>query len=553
DETKWKEKVKENIPTIIEQLQDNNYKLKDIAILVRKKDEGKEIADTLIEYKNKAKNNKYKYDFISNESLNISNSISVNFIISIFRYFIFPEDDINKAELIFRYNQQKSIKIEDTNKLFNFKNKVIDLLPDDTYIKLTKLKQLAINELTEKIILLFDLNQNKSELPYLQAFQNTVFEFSKNNSSEINTFLEWWDENESKQTIIASDEQDAIKILTIHKSKGLEFKAVIIPFCNWDIAKTRNDDILWCETKNEAFNIIPLVPITMSKKMKDTIFDKSYYQETMFKYVDSLNMQYVAFTRAKNCLYTFSKKPKDNNKISNIGDLLHFIFTNTTYPKISLSEENPEFVEFNDYWDEENNKFELGELSNIIADGKSSKNNIFYIENISLSELPSYDIKNKLKLKLHNPEYFDSENANDKINYGKLMHEIFENIITEEDIPSAITEQFNEGKINSDEKETLTKNIYSALENKEVKDWFSKKWTVKVENEIILPQGKSFRPDRVIYNNDEMKIIDYKFGEVDELKHIKQITNYKNILTEMGYKNIKAYIWYVEKNKIIEN
>ncbi len=553
DENTWKEKVKENIPKIIEQLQDKNYKLKDIAILVRTKNEGKEIADTIIEYKNRTNNNSYKYDFISNESLFLNNSASVNFIISIFRYFIFPENTINKAELIYRYNRQKDSEIENIHKLFNYKNKLQDYLPDDVFSRLDKLKNLPINELTEKIILLFNLNHEKTELPFLQAFQNVIFEFSKKNSSEINTFLEWWNENNNKQTLVVSDEQDAIKILTIHKSKGLEFKAVIIPFCVWDISKSRNDDILWCKTQKEPFNKIPLVPVTLTKKLENTIFDNTYYKETMYKYVDSLNMTYVAFTRAKNALYTFSKKPKDENKIPNIGDLLHFILTNTSYPKIPLNEKKPEFVEFNNYWDNENQKFELGNIQENISDKESSKNDIFYIENISLSELPSFDIKNRLNLKLHNPEYFNSENTNNKINYGKMMHEIFENIITDEDIPSAINEQFNEGKINLSEKEILIKKIYSTLKNEEIKNWFNNKWRVKTENEIILPNGKTFRPDRVIYNDNEMKIIDYKFGEIDELKHRKQITNYKNSLTEMGYKNIKAYIWYVEKNKIIED
>ena len=553
DENTWKEKTKKNIPKLLEQLQDKNYKLKDIAILVRTKKEGKEIADTIIEYKNKNNSSTYKYDFISNESLFLNNSSSVNFIISIFRHFIFPEDTINKAELIYRHNHQKGINIENIHALFNYKNKLSDFLSEDTFLELEKLKKLPIYELTEKIILLFKLNQLKTELPFLQAFQNVVYEFSKNNSSEISTFLEWWNENADKQTLMVSDEQDAIKILTIHKSKGLEFKAVIIPFCNWDISKTRNDDILWCETNKEPFNSIPSVPVALTKKLENTIFNNSYYKETMYKYVDSLNMAYVAFTRAKDILYTFSKQAKEDNKITSIGDLLYYILLNNTYQKIPLSEENPEFIELNNYWDKENKIFELGNIQKNISDTESDKKDFFYIENISISELPSYEIKNRLRLKLHNPEYFNSENTKDKINYGKLMHEIFENIITETDIPKALDEQYNDGKISLSEKETLIKKIYSTLKNKEIKDWFSDKWEVRTENEIILPDGKTFRPDRVIYNDKEMKIIDYKFGEIDELKHIKQITNYKNILTEMGYKNIKTYIWYVEKDTVIEN
>ncbi|MEA3318213.1 MAG: UvrD-helicase domain-containing protein, partial [Bacteroidota bacterium] len=204
DNGTWKEKVKENIPQIIEQLQDKNYKLKDIAILVRTQKEGTEIADTLIEYKNKVKNSNYKYDFISNEALLLNNSVSVNFIISIFRYFIYPENTINKAELLYKYNILKESDNKDIHKLFISDNKLKDFLDNEIFTTLTNLKGLAINELSEKIILLFSLNNIKSELPYLQAFQETVFEFTKNNTSEINTFIEWWDKNQSKQTIKVS-------------------------------------------------------------------------------------------------------------------------------------------------------------------------------------------------------------------------------------------------------------------------------------------------------------------------------------------------------------
>jgi len=547
----WKDEVKNRIPKVIEDLQDKGFLLKDIAILVRSGKEGQDIANSLIEYKSMV-SSKYKFDFISNDSLFLANSSLVRFIISILEYTLNPSDDINLSFIAHEYHQYlKSYQLSKSELHELLRNHSKDdndnwlnkLFPKAFIESFDQIKQLPIYELTDQIIKIFKLNEIRNELPYLKGFLDIILDFAKKSASDVHSFLNWWNEDGQKKTLSISENQDAIRIITVHSSKGLEFKNVIIPFCNWEIDhKSLQTNILWCKTNIEPFNQLDLIPIKYSKGLVNTVFKDDYQKEKLHAYVDNINLLYVAFTRAKENLFTFSPVKEKSNGIKNVGDLLFFTYQNSqNYPS------NEDLINFSDYWNIENNSFEFGTLSPAKENNKSNH------EEFELKQFESFDIKNKLRLKLHDNSFFTGQENSpyEKVNHGKLMHEIFENITFEKDISQAIDKLIFEGKISPDEKFEIKQKIEETFKNKQIKDWFSDKWEVKTEAEIILSNGKTARPDRVISNQEKNLIIDYKFGEQEEPKHHKQVKSYIEILKTMEEKDVEGYLWYVDLNKIV--
>jgi hypothetical protein len=166
-----------------------------------------------------------------------------------------------------------------------------------------------------------------------------------------------------------------------------------------------------------------------------------------------------------------------------------------------------------------------------------------------------YSVSHKmesLKLKLHGENYFSSvsQTIRKKINYGKLMHEVFEGINTPADIPFAVRKLVLEGKLAEEESNDIEKRIIEIISMPQVADWFLSDNKVLTEAGILLPTGITRRPDRVIFKNGKTTIIDFKFGE-ENSRHTGQVDEYRNLLLDMGYKDIDAFIWYVDKNKIV--
>jgi len=235
--------LKEKIPFLIRQLQDRGYKAGDITILVRKASEGRDIAKILMEESGIA-DSKYNFNVISNDSLYLENSSAVKFLISLLNYFNHSSDKLNKSFLKHEYlvylKSEKSDFQNYAHDIFSRqKLNGEELMKDEEIFKFESnyqnLRRLALYELTEELISVFKLNINERNLAYIQSFQDLILEYIKKESSDLNSFLNYWESTGKTSTLSISESQDAIKILTIHKSKGLQFKVVIIPFMHWTL------------------------------------------------------------------------------------------------------------------------------------------------------------------------------------------------------------------------------------------------------------------------------------------------------------------------------
>mgnify|MGYP001254003141 CR=1 FL=1 len=532
EHSSWQEYVLDQLPQQIEELQDRGYRLKDIAILVRTKKEGAEIANRLLQYKSQVVDSKYKYDIISDEALFISSAKSIRFIVSLLRYLRNPYDDSLKALAVyeyFKYNEQLSSK-DALQKYFSDKED----LPSEVSARLNEIRQQALYEMVEALFELFSGAVEEDEQVYMQAFLDIVLDYTIRHSSDLDGFLRWWDEVGVNKTIFTPDGQDAIRIMTIHKSKGLGFEAVIIPFCDWAIDH-RLTTILWCQPQIEPFDQLHLVPVRYGKKLSNTIFEDEYYKEKLHAYIDNINVLYVAFTRAKNDLIIFSPLTKRKD-LSNISSLLWNCIDSgvTTEQVIDLSES----------FDEEELALELGKDYL-----KVQKEEVSEVEEILIQQLPSISFDDRLKLELSNKYFFTDTGLRD---YGTLMHEVVSTITTVDDVEHAIEKYYISGDVTLEQRNELNVMLKKFLSRDLVADWYSGDYRVLNEVQILQSGGKFLRPDRVMIKGKEAIVIDYKFGEKEDKRYIRQVKTYMNLISKIGYQNVKGYICYVRLDKIIE-
>lgn len=528
----WQEYALEQIPLQIEQLQDRGYRLKDISILVRTKKEGAEVANKLLEYKSQHPNSKYKYDIISDESLYVSSSKSIKLIVALLNYLQNPEDTSLRALAIyeyFKYNDQ----LESEDALQKYFSSEEDL-PTEIANKLEGIREFALYEMVETLFELFYNALDDDEQIYIQAFMDMVLDYTVRYSSDLDAFLKWWNESGVRKTIFTPDGQDAVRIMTIHKSKGLGFEAVIIPFCNWEIDH-KLTTILWCKPQYPPFSDLHLVPVRYSKRLANTIFEDEYHEERLHAFIDNINVLYVAFTRAKSDMIVFSPLPKKKD-INNISTLL--------WNCIATPFSQEGHIDLSTYYDEEGNIFEIGK--DYTKEQKEEKKKI---EEILVNKLPSISFDDRLKLQLNNKYFFTDTGLRD---YGTMMHEIVSTVSKAEDVERAAEKFYISGDITQEQKEELIAIMHKFLSRDLVKEWYTGSYKVLNEVQILQAGGKFIRPDRVMIQGRDAIVIDYKFGEKESSSYIKQVKNYVSQIKKIGYENVKGYICYVRLDKIVE-
>ncbi|MGC9344696.1 MAG: UvrD-helicase domain-containing protein, partial [Bacteroidales bacterium] len=316
----------------IKKLKDRGYNAGDITFLVRTGNEGREIASMLME---EASQNDQTYNFsvISNDSLYLENHSSVKFLIALLRFFNQPYDQLNTSFIkheYLAYLSDYSKETSDWHKVFagsDIGSSVLDSDPcfSDFKNQLNLLRRLPLYDLVERLIMIFQLNTGEQRIAYIQAFQDLVLEFVRKERSDISSFLNHWNTIGKSSTLNVSESQDALRVMTIHKAKGLEFKVVLVPYCDWELyPKTTGfrNITLWPETARSGYNEFSHLPVSYTSKMEQSIFWREYYEEMFRTFVDNLNLLYVAFTRAELELHSFSVLSKNPHDITSTADLL---------------------------------------------------------------------------------------------------------------------------------------------------------------------------------------------------------------------------------------
>jgi ATP-dependent helicase/nuclease subunit A len=539
----WKSEVLSSLPGILDELQKQGHHLRDMAILVRNASEGREIVDYLNEYNNNLpKDHPYRYSTLSNESAYLRNSRVIRFIIKLFRYLVYPLDEINTCSLLNDYLNEIKSSDHDSNeekKVIVKHTEIFTIFPKEFVENAEKLRFIAPLELLEQLVMIFKLNVQIADLPFLQTFTDVLNDYQQNNTASISGFLEFWENKKVSASVCVSDEQDAIRVMTIHKSKGLEFNNVIIPFCNWNIDH-KLPTTMWCHVQQEPFNQLEYVPVRYSSKLQNTIFAGDYFLEKVQTYVDNLNLMYVAFTRSIDNLVVFSPFPDKSDKLTHTGELLYYVLKNFSKPE---KVEHP-LINISDYWNEADLKFNLGTFTSAAMKEKTG------FEELNLDTYFCGQLKGKLQQHYKYSDFWNISNENmpSVRTYGNMMHQLFQEIKVIHDIEKAVDSLISDGLLEEKEKSGLVSETRALLAEMPFADWFGGKWKIINETGIIVPNEHMYRPDRVMIKDKNAIVVDYKFGQVQNTRYMNQVKNYSKVLKEMGFSKVEGFVWYVNLN-----
>lgn len=472
---------------IIRNLQDAGVPLGHIAVLVRKRNEAQEVASFLVSN---------GYDVQSADGLLIESHPAIQLIVTLLLW----QDAQDDPFLSFRLNQLLQRPMTDEER--------------DRVIAAT---QQPLYDQVQTLIDIFSLSAWDHAMAYILAFQDTVYHFIQTRVADRLSFLEYWNRHRTKLTIPGAQTTSAIHILTVHASKGLEYEHVFIPFLTWPLAKPGKDDIIWCCPKEEPFNQLPLVPVQPTALMANSLFYEDYANEMRDLYIDNLNITYVAFTRASQGLYAFGMqaptKAKGDRKCDTIGHLLSILYQDQCQDGV----------------------YEVSNHQPFAPKHKEDDSDTLTASYHSLSAYP------RLILRARRHEITD---------LGTRMHELLSRIRYREDEDQAFRQLLSEGWIKQSDMAPMQELMQSFWHLVNGYDWFDKDKRVLLEQDLLCPSGKTYRPDRVIMDGQHATIIDYKFGNEKRHSYNEQVRDYMTLYQQMGYQT-SGYLIYVQLNTIV--
>lgn len=553
---------------IVTDLVDNKgYTYKDIAILARTNPKASKLAERFLEH---------KIQVISSESLLLTYSPKVNFIVSFLRIMTQPLNPAAKADLLyFLYDHfngelQANLPFDDNTHLaigtvcnsFKFKDFANFIREKFSKpINFKTLQYLSIYEVAEELIRTFQLNFDSKQQIYLQKLLDVMLDYGLRNSNNLPDFLDYWDKKKSKISITTPETGNAIRIMTIHKSKGLQFPVVILPYADWETTPKQGEK-LWLSWENDICPKLKTVILPVKKELLETQFAEEYEREMQATFIDAVNLLYVALTRPEERLYIMGKESKSKKDTpSSVQEILN----------IYVEKMNCQTVE-----DEVGQHFLLRNDEN----GKYSQKEAKMKDSYELSYFLSTECRDKIrmrrddkKVKINNQHEVKSENdidiqgLYDARKQGLLVHTAFERVKYQSDILRAVQKLVNDGYIKEEEKEAIEAKMNKIIALPEIRDFFEKKESRQIfnEKELVVKEessvktqttaAKVLRPDKIVIDNNLITIIDYKTG-IEKLKeHTRQLNEYGRALAEMeGFGNyqIQKFIVYTEVLEVKE-
>lgn len=520
------EKDKQYLSKTLEIIQNsiaNGFEYSDIVLLTRKTKNGVLLANFLTE------NN---IPIISSETLLIQNASEVKFIINFLEYL----DSANNLESKIHWLYFVATTKVDKDKIHDFIVSAKDLSETDLQMYLAlynceisfeNCRKKSLYEAVENIVNVF--LKEKTTISYVQYFLDLVLERNVKYQTSIADFLEYWKKSGFKQSIPSPEGEKAIRIMTIHKSKGLEFPVVIYPFAD-DSLNPRSNNI-WIPMEDESVDM-PQALVKNNKILEKYSgqTNEIYKTKSQEEILDTINVLYVALTRAEEQLHIISSyKITTKGEISTSKTLASY-FINFLTQKVNFSLEQKEYV-----FGSSKRKSQPKLFTKNKAEIQSVKNAL---------DFSSIRIAKKEALMWGTLQQ-------DAIEFGNIIHQILSYIITKNDLQSALTKSIDEGLIQQSQKSIFEKKINQIIHHPELEDYFNPNYAVFTEHNIISPNEINLKPDRIVFHNSEAFLIDYKTGAQDE-KHKKQIENYVRIIEKMNLKVTKKALLYIgEELKII--
>lgn len=503
-------------------LEEKGYQQREIGILVRSNSEAATVVNALMAD---------GLDVISGEALKIGSSTAIQLIINVLQLLLATAENsaLYKANCIALYAQIHGAAINGEH-YFYLKDTPLDklrhVLPADFCDHHQAWMQLPVAELVEKVITAFGLadyekNAINPFLPYLLAFRDLINTALLRGEKGISSFLKWWAEEGINKNLPSPETANAIQVLTIHKSKGLAFRAVFIPFCDWRLAGKVNTTF-WVPADGTPYEELKSIPLPYTSSLKSSSVAGHYVEEVLFNYLDALNTLYVATTRAKDYLY-LSVPAKKTRTVTNIGDAIVQLYSE----------------DFGDYGSE----IQFGSYASVNDHSES-------MDALSLSAYPTSDrLSAVYETEEDRPQKY-IDNLTRSGQKGSALHAILAEANSVEAIDSVVEKFVLTGMITTDEQTAYQKQVRAVLEHPELSALLQNGMQHINEKSIVGTDGKTYRPDKLIINANEVVLIDYKFTAQEMDKHKAQLLHYKNLVMAMGYENVKPYLFYAKTGKL---
>jgi ATP-dependent exoDNAse (exonuclease V) beta subunit len=402
----------------------------------------------------------------------------------------------------------------------------------DISLSFQNIRKKSLYEAVEVVITKFlSPNLAKGGGAYVQYFLDIVLERDVRNQAGISDFLNFWDKNAEKFSIPSPEGNNAVRIMTIHKSKGLEFPVVIMPFAEEDYSRKPKDK-LWLDGEEMDFGL-PKVLVDNSSAVEGFgIEAKSVYdQKKQEELLDNVNVLYVALTRAEEQLYVIS-----NMNLSRKGEV----------PKNNMCTFFINYLMNKGVFDANKLQYEFGSATKLSNKAK-------HVDTSKAIRVVA-EVLNPKNIKIAQREALMwGTYQQESIEYGNVVHEILSFVKTKNDIDLAIDKSIESGLITINQKELVYKTIEDIVNHAALESFFSEQHQVLNEQTIIQKEGKTIKPDRMVVTKDkEVYLLDYKTGLHDS-KYQKQLENYQSAIELMGYKVVKKVLIYIGKGIDVVN
>lgn len=543
-----------------------------MGILVRNNKDSGKLIEYFAEYEKEHANDKdfVRIELVSDEAYVLSASRGVQLIVKALQYIHNATDEV-ALNYVLKHCPEEA------------KDKVRGLLEEWSK---QSYQMLPFYDLIQQLIHHLELDKQPGEASYLYSLLDMVVAFLDDNVPDIGRFLQVCEESLGKKSVPASVVK-GVRILTIHKSKGLDFHSVFIPYCNWELVSSgQKQSMIWTSPKVDPFNKIPLLPVKLSAIAEKSIYKDEYLQELRNQRIENLNLLYVAFTRARQNLVICAPRLTRNHEKSIVPALQRTItqlgWTELIDGDVRLKEDDTKIV------------LEIAQPSNAecavaaqtasLEDGETAKaamekpKNPFKInavtERVNL-ETSNHEVKfrQSQSARLYNAalmEAVQADNAEGDVakvmntseldleffakreaaqRRGTLLHHLMEEIESEADVETVLQSAICEGKIAPiEEVGEMRKLLHRAMQHEIAKEWFDGTWQLYRECTILTRDENGNvhapRPDRVMMRGDEAIVVDYKFG-LPRPDYHEQVRHYCLLLQQMGKQNVKGYLWYV--------
>lgn len=525
-------RVLKEVHATISDLLEKGYAPGDIAILCRTNQQARDAIEWLMMLQQEP--GSVQYPLLSADALTIGSNKAVQLVIAALHW-LFDEQN-RLAETLLRQAYARNLGCSGNEPpVFMKAAKPGEGLPPELYAQRGRLRMLSVYDLVNELVVLLQLNHTPEDLPFVLALLDLVQDWARFSDEGVQSFLEYWDEEGAAKSLPAPPGSNAVEVVTIHKAKGLAYNIVLMPFCNWALEPSGNKNIvLWADMKGTGYPQMPVMPVYYKSDLAKSELAEYYFNEKVNSCMDNLNLLYVALTRARTRMILWAPLPVNAkgkftyNQLKRVQDLLYYAAVLK-----AEGEDAPVSADFS----EGDIVWQFG--SEIMPVEKAAVKQTL----LPTMVFEAWRTQRKTILRRIGDEAVE-ETGQLARSRGILLHEILAKVTAPGKLKKVIREMESAGKVPASQAEGFCKTLQNLLQLPPFMGWEKGALNRLAEREIVAADGMMLRPDLVLYNQTETRVIDFKFSESRDEGHLQQVQGYKVLLESLGFTGIRGFVVY---------